>query len=218
MPVTAPTLLRTPGAPVAGEPSSADPARGTRTRAGNAMGRTRTAVLDGASRVLAGHGARRTTMVDLAEAAGIAKGTLYNHMRTRAEVYQALAEREVDTLVSLLAPSAAEPGPARALAAAGSFVAAHPVVRGFAVVEPASLAALAVPGPDADPLHDRLRDALATLLGADRAGAAYRWLVGLLSRPAGDAEIAAEAASIAGRPAVSIGATHGWPASAVDPT
>ena len=46
--------------------------RGLRSRAGNAMGRTRAAVLDGAARAVEKHGARRATMSDIASFAGVA--------------------------------------------------------------------------------------------------------------------------------------------------
>ena len=59
------------------------------SRAGNAMARTRAAVLDGASRAVEKHGARKATMADIASLAGIAKGTLYNHFRAKEAVYAA---------------------------------------------------------------------------------------------------------------------------------
>src|SRR5204863_3827131 len=72
--------------------------RGLRSRAGNAMGRTRVAVLDGASRAVEKHGARKTTMADIANLAGIAKGTLYNHFRTKDAVYAAALDGAVRSL------------------------------------------------------------------------------------------------------------------------
>ena len=82
-----------PVAPPVSNESSAAPlrVRGVRSRAGNAMERTRAAVLDGAARAVEKHGARRATMGDIAVLAGIAKGTLYNHFRTKDAVYAAAA-------------------------------------------------------------------------------------------------------------------------------
>jgi AcrR family transcriptional regulator len=67
---------------------------GTRSRAGNAMGRTRQALLRGAAAAVAAHGTR-VTMAEVATAAGVAKATLYNHLRTREEVLQAVLANEV---------------------------------------------------------------------------------------------------------------------------
>ena len=50
------------------------------------MGRTRTAALDGARRVLAEHGLRKATMGDVAVRGGLAKATLYNHFRTKDDL------------------------------------------------------------------------------------------------------------------------------------
>jgi len=58
--------------------------RGVHSRAGNAMQRTRAAVLDGAVRAVEKHGARRTTMADiamLAGAVGIWRWRLRRHLR-----------------------------------------------------------------------------------------------------------------------------------------
>ena len=62
------------------------PERSPRSRAGNAMGRTRAAALDGARRVIAEHGLRKATMGDVAVRGGLAKATLYNHFRTKDEL------------------------------------------------------------------------------------------------------------------------------------
>src|SRR5437763_801411 len=72
--------------------------RGVHSRAGNAMQRTRAAVIEGAVRAVEKHGARKTTMSDIAMLAGIAKGTLYNHFRTKEAVYAAAAEAGVRSL------------------------------------------------------------------------------------------------------------------------
>src|SRR5947209_6872486 len=72
--------------------------RGTRTRAGNAMSRTRTALLGGAARAVEVSGTK-ITMAQVAAAGGVAKATLYNHFRTRGAVLAALVEHEVDTVI-----------------------------------------------------------------------------------------------------------------------
>ena len=79
---------------------SAPPVReaGVHSRAGNAMQRTRSALLDGAVRAIEKHGARRATMADIAMLAGVAKGTLYNHFRTKEAIYTATADAALRSL------------------------------------------------------------------------------------------------------------------------
>ena len=74
--------------------------RGTRSRAGNAMGRTHEAALRGALAAVAKYGSRKATMGDIAMLAGIAKATLYNHFRTRDDVYLAVVAHEVDRIAT----------------------------------------------------------------------------------------------------------------------
>ena len=110
---------------------------GTHTRAGNAMSRTRAALLAGAAAAVEASGTK-ITMAQVATAAGVAKATLYNHFRTREAV---------------LGRAAARPGARRrrragrqaldgALADAAVAMSGNPVRRGLARVEPATLAAL----------------------------------------------------------------------------
>ena len=82
------------------EVASAPPVRaaGTRTRAGNAMGRSRAALLAGARRAVEVSGTK-ISMSQVATAAGVAKATLYNHFRTRDAVLAALLDHEVDELL-----------------------------------------------------------------------------------------------------------------------
>src|SRR6478735_3257424 len=95
------TLFRSTALPAAPPPiASAAPVReaGTRSRAGNAMNRTRAALLDGARRAVEVSGTK-ITMAQIAAAAGVAKATLYNHFRTREAVLDALLLDEVARLV-----------------------------------------------------------------------------------------------------------------------
>ena len=84
--------------------ASAAPVRvtGTRTRAGNAMSRTRTALMVGAARAVEASGTK-ITMAQVAAAAGVAKATLYNHFRTREAVLAGLLTAEVQKLVDAAA-------------------------------------------------------------------------------------------------------------------
>jgi len=136
-----------------------------RSRAGNAMARTRAAVLAGARRCVLTAGTRRTTMVDIAATSGVAKATLYNHFRTKGEVLAALADSEVATALAdtgeLVAGADLETALVRLLERAGE----HPVVRRLAETEPAVLAAIVLPGAVAAPTWARARLGLGELLG-----------------------------------------------------
>src|SRR6478752_7215591 len=86
------TLFRSTVIPAVPPPiASAAPVReaGTRSRAGNAMNRTRAALLDGARRAVEVSGTK-ITMAQVAASAGVAKATLYNHFRTREAVLSAV--------------------------------------------------------------------------------------------------------------------------------
>jgi AcrR family transcriptional regulator len=112
--------------------------RGTRVRAGNAMARTRSSLLDAAVRLIAERGTRRTSMTDIAHAAGIAKGTLYNHFRNKDEVFAALVEAEV----LLIADECRGLPLEDALAVAAVRLDTHPALRRVAVEDPPILAEL----------------------------------------------------------------------------
>lgn len=54
-----------------------------------------TKILDAAAELLLRHGYRRTTIDDVARAAGVGKGTIYLHWRTREELFETVVQREV---------------------------------------------------------------------------------------------------------------------------
>ena len=173
-----------PGTPPDPALASAPPRRmaGTRSRAGNAMARTRAGLLDGALRAVAAQGTRRTTMNDIAASAGVAKATLYNHFRTKDDVWSALVEAELARLAGECAglPLAA------ALSLAATRISQHPALRRIAHTEPAVLARLLVEDP-AGPGWRLAREAVRRQLGA--AGVAgddlvLRWLASHLAAPA----------------------------------
>jgi len=139
------------------QPSSYADRRGTRTRAGNNMSRSRAGILSGAGQAIVRFGTRKTTMADIARAGGVAKATLYNHFRDKREVYAALLAAEVDEILARMAEAhakstaeagtAAGPAPlAAALAAAATALSNHPVLARLAETEPATLAPLLRPG------------------------------------------------------------------------
>jgi AcrR family transcriptional regulator len=173
--------------------ASAAPVRqkGTHSRAGNAMNRTRAALLAGAARAVEVSGTK-ITMAQVAAAAGVAKATLYNHFRTREAVLAALLEHEVDALVG------AQDGKPLgvALVDAAAAIASHPVRRGLARVEPAVLAGLARIDDGASGWR-RARAAVESALAAEsRAGTdtVLRWLASFLLSEAELELIAADVA------------------------
>jgi AcrR family transcriptional regulator len=173
--------------------------RGLHSRAGNAMGRTRAAVLDGASRAVEKYGARKATMADIASLAGIAKGTLYNHFRAKEAVYAAALDAGIRGLAAECTAAARE-DLAEALALAAERIGGNPALRRIAADEPATLAVLVTPNDM--PLWGLARSAVRDILvssgfatSAASIDAVLRWLVSFVAAPAVDA--AAQAGLIA---------------------
>jgi AcrR family transcriptional regulator len=197
---TAPPRVATPVLPREPDRTSAAPVRtpGTRSRAGNAMNRTRAALLDGARRAVRTHGTK-ITMAQVAASAGVAKATLYNHFRTREALLDALLADEVEALVSRFGALPL----ADALSGAASEVAEHPLLRALAQLEPATLARLGCIDLSANPWR-RASEAVDAVLSADRRAGGelvLRWLASYLLSPATQASIAADLAIlVAGLP------------------
>jgi AcrR family transcriptional regulator len=120
-------------------------APGTRARSGNAMHRTRAALLAATGECLARYGIRKTTMVDVASRGRVAKATLYNHFRTKDDLLAAYVEDRVTALVVAATGAATSGGISAALAAVAESMAQDPALRRAATQEPALLAPLAVP-------------------------------------------------------------------------
>jgi AcrR family transcriptional regulator len=173
--------------------ASAPPVRkpGTHTRAGNAMDRTRGALLTGAARAVEVSGTK-ITMAQVAAAAGVAKATLYNHFRTREAVLAALLAHQVDQIIEAQAGK-----PLRAaLTDAATAIATNPVRRGIARVEPAVLVALGVIDLSAA-CWQRARAAVASALAAEsRTGVdtVLRWLASFVLNEADPKSISRDVA------------------------
>jgi AcrR family transcriptional regulator len=183
---------------------------GVRSRAGNAMGRTRAAVLDGAARAIEKHGSRRATMSDIASFAGVAKGTLYNHFRTKDAVYSAALDTGVRSLAEECVVVAAD-DLAEALALAAERLSNVPALRRIATDEPAVLASLTSIGAGRE--WESVRQAVrATLIAAGRTSTdpavdvVLRWLVSFVGNPGRDVETQARlvAAAVPDVPAVPV--------------
>jgi AcrR family transcriptional regulator len=173
------------------EPSSSG---GTRVRAGNAMGRTRAALLEAALVAIEKYGARRATMGDIATLANVAKGTLYNHFRSKDEVYAEAARAVVTSLGERAAVVARTDGLGAALSVAAEAVATSSVLARLRSDEPAVLGAL-VAESAGEPVRAAVMAALAAggVTGDPAAvDITGRWLAGYL---AGAADIAAIAAA-----------------------
>jgi AcrR family transcriptional regulator len=184
------------------EIASAAPVRvgGTRSRAGNAMSRSRAALLAGARRAVEVSGTK-ISMSQVATAAGVAKATLYNHFRTRDAVLAALLDHEVDELLRQAAGLQLD----EALLMTASTLSQHPVLLALARREPATTVRLAqVDGEE--PNWHRARLAVEQLLSAANRGGAdtvLRWLASMMVTPGTDASIAADIAVLmAGLPSV----------------
>ena len=179
---------------------------GTHTRSGNAMARTRAAVLRAAAECVERYGVRRTTMVDVASRSGVAKATLYNHFRTKDDVLAALVEAQVAALLAECAAVAGRTPASDRLAAALSHAAfwlsSSPPLRRVAAEEPALLVTLAA--ADDGRAWQAARAGVAELLrrcGAvdDAAAVAVvlRWVTAHLAWPSAPEVAAAEAAVVA---------------------
>lgn len=156
------------------------------------MARTRAAVLDGAIRAVEKHGARRTTMADIATLAGIAKGTLYNHFRAKEAVFAAAVDAGIQGLTEECVTVANE-DLADALALAADRLATHPALRRLAVDEPATLSALTTID-DGERWQLARRSVREVLDAAGRDTAAptvevvLRWLVSFVGAPGPEIE------------------------------
>jgi AcrR family transcriptional regulator len=151
------------------------------------MDRAQTAIVAGVGRCLADHGARRSTMIDIAAAAGIAKGTLYNHVRTKSEAFVLYADAQIAQLLDLIADEE--------LAAAATAVAEHPAVVRMRAHEPAALAALVL-SASAEAARGRVLEALDDRVGSLVAPVVLRWLVSLLFVPGTAASRATEVTAL----------------------
>jgi AcrR family transcriptional regulator len=163
------------------------------------MGRTRSALLEGAQRAVEKYGVRRTSMGEIATVAGIAKGTLYNHFRTKDDVWAALVQHEVTSLADECVLVVQSEGLAAALERAADRLSAHPGLRRIASEEPAVLAGLVVVGEGAG--WDAARLGVADVIGLEPDDASVatvlRWLVSFVGAPGRSGEAAAGARLLA---------------------
>lgn len=104
-------------------------------------------------------------MQEVADAAGVAKGTLYNHVRTKNELVGALVLQRVSAVVEHACLLSAEEGLGTALRHASARTAADPALVGLRAREPEAL--LPLLGPWVGPGWDAARAGCAAVLAAD---------------------------------------------------
>jgi AcrR family transcriptional regulator len=155
---------------------------GVHTRSGNAMLRTRTAILDGTARCIERHGVRKTTMSDVSSLAKVAKATLYNHFRTKDDLLLALVLSRIEQL-TVECSELAGAGLAPALEHAARVLGSSAPLRRIAADEPAVLAVLGAPAGGR--AWDTARTGVQTVLresgapsDADAVDLVLRWLCG----------------------------------------
>jgi AcrR family transcriptional regulator len=187
------TLFRGSSSAVAIASAAPIPTIGTHSRAGNAMGRTRAALLVGAAKAVVATGTK-ITMSQVASFSGVAKATLYNHFRTRDAVLAALLAHEVDEVLNRATSASLE----RALVDAATEISTHPILRSLAQTEPATLAALARVDVRIEAWR-RVYEAVAVALrreGLGGEGVVVRWLASYLMTPATEESITADVAIV----------------------
>lgn len=149
------------------------------------MERTRAGILAGARAGIVSEGVRRVSMARVAELGGVAKATVYNHVRSKADLLALVAHDLVDR-----AGDAAEQAPdlARGLVAAATLLGQDPVVRAVAQQEPVVIGRLL--RVLADPVWDPARNRLAAVSAAHQhpmdaatADLVLRWLATVTVAP-----------------------------------
>lgn len=197
--------------PVVGQPSTAGPepapepepvddpnilsGPNTRVRAGNAMQRARAGAIRGALETLNRRGLKRLTMAETADRGGLARATLYNHVRDKDELLALLLEHESRAIAEAFVSAADLES---ALTAAAALIAEHPALAGLRTHEPAALVRLTAPETGA------VRSLAAQSLAARGCDASestvdlvLRWLASFVPSPSDPQTRASQAAALA---------------------
>jgi AcrR family transcriptional regulator len=160
--------------------------RGNRghSRAGNAMERSRKALLDGARVAISVKGLSATSMVDVADYGQVARATLYNHFRSKDDLWTALIIDELERVSTLFrAEKTFEAG----LMALAQAIGTNSMLRTIAATDPTTLARLI--RTDQGPIWTRI-EARFALLAKERkvsdsaaVNLAFRWLLSQVASP-----------------------------------
>lgn len=134
------------------------------------MSRARSQIVAATASLIAVSGTQAVTMAGVARAAGVAKATVYNHVRDRDELFSAVIREQC---ASLQQHVESQP-PDQRLAAASGWLSESEVLRGLRRHDPDLVLALA-----ATAVTDRaIREVVATWIPDGRdPEAALRWLV-----------------------------------------
>lgn len=167
----------------------------TRIRAGNAMQRARAGAIRGALETLARRGLKRLTMAEAADRGGLARATLYNHVRDKEALVALLLEHESQAVAdAFIAAGSLE----QALIDAATMVAEHPALVGLREHDPAALLRLTAPETGA------VRELAAHSLAARGSAATdanvdlvLRWLASFVASPSDAQARTAQAAALA---------------------
>lgn len=151
--------------------------RPPQSRAGNAMQRGRDRILEAAALLVADGGLSALTMAGVARQSGVAKATVYNHVRDRDELVAALATEQWRQLQH----DCSRQPQAERLTAAASWISGSPVLEGLRAHNPEVL-----PWLGAHALSDpRVTDVVATWIPVGRdTESALRWLLSFVVAPA----------------------------------
>ncbi len=167
----------------------------TRVRASNVMHRARAGAVRGALETIARRGIRGLTMVEAADRGGLARATLYNHVRDKEALLTLVLDAELRRLADRFAEAA---DLERGLADVADAIAEHPALVGIRAHDALSLATLAA--SDNPSVRTTIAEALqARGCATDAANVdlVLRWLTSFLS-VAADAETRrAQAAALA---------------------
>lgn len=153
------------------------------------MNRTRAALIEGARRSIEKVGVRQTSMADIADQGQIARATLYNHFRSKQDVFLALVEDEIEQMRAIALEQPTLDG---ALLALATYLRDHRVLAPIVAREPAIVAMLTRITPHETWLN--ARSALADVYARHRTSEpnpaavdiALRWLVTQISSPSED--------------------------------
>lgn len=170
-----------------------------RSRAGNAMERTRKALLDGAREAVAEKGLTGSSMIDIADFGQVARATLYNHFRSKEELLVALILDEVERASQLFRDEANFESGLRALAA---YINDNQMLRTIARTDPAALASLTKVSESElwQQIYDRFSVLAKERKVSDSAAidVAFRWLISQIAYPL-PTELQANGASMVAR-------------------
>lgn len=182
------------------EPTAEDDANvitgpNTRVRASNAMHRARAGAVRGALDAIARRGIKGFTMVEAADRGGLARATLYNHVRDKEQLLQLVLDHETMQLARAFVEAESLE---QALVDAAAAIADHPALAGVRKFDRDALASLS------SVTDERVRRLTADALRARGAKSSepevdllLRWLGSFIAVPADSRTRAKQARALA---------------------